>query len=55
MKPYIMRNGGWVTAQLDNKEAITGAISGAVAKAQNPITTYRVYITVQYLYTIFAI
>ena len=49
MKSVIIRNGGWVTSQFDNVlESNIGSITGEEAKAQNLITTYRIYITVNF-------
>ena len=52
MKPYIMRNGGWVTPQLDNirekeiLEQLLGKLVGNRHMRAHPITLYRLYITV---------
>ena len=52
MKPYIMRNGGWVTPQLDNirekeiLEQLLGKLVGHTNMRAHPITLYRLYITV---------
>ena len=52
MKPYIMRNGGCVTPQLDNilekaiLEQLLGKLVGHTHMRAHPITLYRLYITV---------
>ena len=58
MKPYIIRNGGWVTPKLDNilekatLDQLLGQLVKAEAKAQNPIMT-PLYKQLRYLIDIY--
>ena len=45
MKPNIMRNGGWVTPQLE-KEILEQLLGHLVGQRHKRKTTYRLYITV---------